>query len=176
MSISPGLSRLLRIRRLEEEQQAQAFSQELADLRAVEKALSKLAGRMRQERHSIAELVVDDDRLGIAASRADLGNMEECAKILNTWITLLKQRTDQSRSLLLAKQTERKKAECMVRRIAQSAEMIDNRHAQQAADQWHLERAARTNRTKGAEVDVSGTSGALWNLCREAFQKRGRVV
>ena len=140
MAVSRVLERLLRIRRLEEEQSRTALELALAELHRLERALAGTAEHDRQGRRMVAESAEAGESwkrfAGLAESRAAARNALRIAEQMES----AAQQVDSLRSRFLAKRVERRQAETLVEE-ARARDAVDaSRRAQQGTDDWYLNR------------------------------------
>lgn len=143
MAASRTLRRLLRVLEMEEEQAHGALEAALAELHRLETACSAAQERELKGRR----LLVASAHTGQWVDR--MAGMEE-ARIARSWAGALKMRKSAAegeaaalREAFLAKRTEKRQAETLIREAEAREALEAGRRSQQLLDEWFLNRRRR---------------------------------
>lgn len=143
MPVSGVLRRLLRVRDLEEEQHRHALESALADLHALEHALSHTRDRQRRGRERIASGTRTADPADRIAAQVEMESAARHSAALVSRIAVAESEAARLRGQYLEKRVERRQAETLISATEAEDAVIADRRAQQELDHWFSVRARR---------------------------------
>ena len=134
MAASQALRRLLRLRRLEEEQHHAALEAALLEQQRLENALANTRMRESAGRQQIAHSAgAIEDRI---AGLVEVEGGRRASAVLSRRVAEARQRAGQLRRFYLAKRVERRQAETVLREAQALADAEQARRVQQGLDDW----------------------------------------
>lgn len=156
MAVSRVLDRLLRIRKLEEEQCQAALELALAQLHQLERTLAGTAEHDRQGRRMVAEGAQAGEAWKRFAGLLQSHSAGKSALRLVAQIASAADEVETLRSRFLAKRVERRQAETLVEEARARHAVEVSRRAQQGTDDWYLNR--RSGKREQADAPASASS------------------
>ncbi|HEY1803282.1 MAG TPA: hypothetical protein VGG45_02270 [Terracidiphilus sp.] len=146
MAVSRGLQRLFEVRALEEELSRAALEECLGTLRRLEAALRRAKERERDGRRQVTARAGSADVADRIAGLEETRAASRSAAALKPEIAEMEAEVAARRQQYLAKRTERRQAETLIRKIEASDAIVSDRRAQGTLDDWFLTSADRADR------------------------------
>jgi len=143
---SPRLmERVLRIRRIEEDQSRRLLDLALAELAQLERALSEAKQRKRVGRELIRASAMSGEMMDRVAGLEESRSAGRRALSLISCIRAAAERVALLRQDYLSKRTSRLQAETLAEAEAAREAAMSQRHEQQSLDDWYLNRMRSEN-------------------------------
>lgn len=142
MKVSQTMSRLLRIRVLEEEQSRLALEAAEAELHRLQTALAAAQHGARRGREAVTRSVHNYDVYDRIAGIEQIRTADRAAGWITEQRSLQQEETADRREAFLADRIERRQAESLLEVVKAQTALETEKRAQQALDDWHLLRTA----------------------------------
>ncbi|HEY1768241.1 MAG TPA: hypothetical protein VGG26_11320 [Terracidiphilus sp.] len=144
MPVARGLRRLLRVLELEEEQSERALAFAAGELRSLERAREAAIAQDRGGRRLIAAGAANGELADRLSGLEETHRARRRERLLAPRIEDAEQEVEQLRRAHLAKRVERRQAETLIQAEEARDALAADRQAQQALDDWYLNRMHRT--------------------------------
>ncbi|MGO9319027.1 MAG: hypothetical protein ACLPXT_10945 [Terracidiphilus sp.] len=162
MAVSRALRRLLRIRKLQEEQSRLALESALGELHRLEHALTAAVERERRGRSLIQASAQTGELTDRLAGFEETRSAKLHAAALGPRINGMGEEVTDRREEFLLKRVERRQAETLIQETEAREAIVDGRRGQQALDDWYSSRLYRDGNKEetDAEPAVSTSGGS----------------
>jgi hypothetical protein len=166
MPVSRALSRLLRIRDLEEEQCRLALESALGERDRLVRALAASAQRDSRGRKLIRASAQSGELPDRLAGVAEMGLAIRHAEVLKPRIAQMELEIAELRQEFLSKRVERRQAETLIGESEARAAAVSERRGQQAVDDWHRDRLWRRDASAERAASRSSQSDPMDSAAR----------
>lgn len=143
MPNSKPLSRLLRIRELEEEQSRRALEAALGEMNRIDSVLGKTAEQEKSGRRLVTHSVRTGDSTGLVAGLEESRLAHNRAESLKDELAAIERLAVQQREHFLSAGIRRRQAETLVEESCARAEAEQSRRRQLDLDDWHRSSSMR---------------------------------